>query len=257
MFPTIEIASVEISLYWLCFSTGLMVSGMLAFHHLLQSGYPAERVTNGLLLTLLGGAVGAVVINNLLYILHDWLLLGQLRIGAGISILGGLIGGVGVGYWYCRKHQINPGHPFDMVLLYAPLGQAIGRIGCMTQGCCYGRLCEGWLCLYAPDSQGVWANRYPTQLMSSIANLLIFAGLMGYFLYETRRRGKDHPGPFPGFVALLYICLYSTKRFLIEFLRGDTLPLEVVPLTTGQLLTLTGFTVALALILWRVGRTPT
>jgi prolipoprotein diacylglyceryltransferase len=52
---------------------------------------------------------------------------------------------------------------------------------------------------------------YPTQLFESFANLIIFAVLL-----VMARRVKIY-----GHLFLLYLILYSSARFLIEFLRGD------------------------------------
>jgi phosphatidylglycerol:prolipoprotein diacylglycerol transferase len=91
--------------------------------------------------------------------------------------------------------------------LFAPgvaLGQAIGRIGCMVQGCCYG------VPIQLPGLEGTgWI--YPTQAMHGCADLLI-----ALLLLHLDKRGYK---PFDGFLFLLYTLLFSTERLLIDFLR--------------------------------------
>ena len=91
--------------------------------------------------------------------------------------------------------------------LFAPgiaLGQAIGRIGCVVQGCCYGVPIQ----LPGLETTG-WV--YPTQVMHGGADLLIALLL----LYLDKRGYK----PFDGFLSLLYVILFSSERLLIDFLR--------------------------------------
>jgi phosphatidylglycerol:prolipoprotein diacylglycerol transferase len=91
--------------------------------------------------------------------------------------------------------------------LFAPgiaLGQAIGRIGCMVQGCCYGVSIQ----LPGLEETG-WI--YPTQAMHGVANLLI-----ALLLLNLDEHGRK---PFDGFLFLLYALLFSTQRLLIDFLR--------------------------------------
>ncbi|RMF81361.1 MAG: hypothetical protein D6739_09295 [Nitrospirae bacterium] len=111
----------------------------------------------------------------------------------------------------------------------APLTQAIGRLGCLSAGCCYGRPTGSWLGMVLRDVHGVVARRYPTQLMASAADLGILAAVL---LAERRlaRRGRS----VPGLLFALYLGLYGAKRFLLEFLRATASPL-VAGLTWAQI----------------------
>jgi prolipoprotein diacylglyceryltransferase len=66
--------------------------------------------------------------------------------------------------------------------------------------------------------------RYPTQLIALVANLLIFFTLLAVERYGSRRSAPSHTWPFDGFLFLLYVELYSLKRFSLEFLRADAEP---------------------------------
>jgi phosphatidylglycerol:prolipoprotein diacylglycerol transferase len=144
--------------------------------------------------------------------------------------------------------------------LAIPLAQAIGRLGCLAAGCCYGKHTASWLGMCLPDANGVWMLRYPTQLMSSAANLLIFVGLLTFERYGTRRSALtatslvERPGrrgegwPFDGFLFLLYLSLFCFKRFSIEFLRGDAVSVSG-PFTPTHIACLIVFIVSTALML--------
>jgi len=122
-----------------------------------------------------------------------------------------------------------------MVAPYVALGQAIARVGCLLNGCCYGRLI-----LAATSSPGlifpsgsIAGNQFPgqilfpTQFYSSLANIGIFLILLTWSKFK-KKNGEIFAG---------YLLLYSIKRFLIEFLRGDS-PVLLFGLTFFQLASL-------------------
>jgi phosphatidylglycerol:prolipoprotein diacylglycerol transferase len=81
---------------------------------------------------------------------------------------------------------------------------------------------------------------HPTQLYESAVTLLIFA----YLMWLRRRRA------YPGQVVLIYILLYATARFTIEFYRGDWRG-WVGPLSTSQFIALALAVGALGLLIVR------
>jgi phosphatidylglycerol---prolipoprotein diacylglyceryl transferase len=137
---------------------------------------------------------------------------------AGGVFYGGFLAAVFFAVWYIRVHHL----PFWKVAdVYAPaiaLGQSIGRLGCFTGGCDYGKptsLFWGVIFAspYAHEISGVPLGRrlHPTQVYESLATLAIF----GTLLWRFRRKSRD------GEIFLLYMGLYAVARFLLEFLRGD------------------------------------
>jgi len=161
----------------------------------------------------------------------------------------GLLGGASfMGYIHCRRYHLPVGVSFDLFAPLAPLVLAIVRIGCLSAGCCYGKETTSWLALFLPDINGVWAYRYPTRIVSLIANLIIFALLLAFERYAAR---KHYPGwPFREFLFLLYVELYSLQRFYFEFWRGD-MPHLVGPFTWTHLYCLIGIGLATRGILHR------
>jgi phosphatidylglycerol:prolipoprotein diacylglycerol transferase len=141
-----------------------------------------------------------------------------------------------------------------MAALPLPLGQAIGRLGCFAAGCCYGRPTDSWLGMYLPDHDhdGIWMVRYPTQLMSATANLLIFFIVLAVERYGIRRAGKSCGWPFDGFLTLLYIALFSLKRFAMAFLRQSGAIPMVGSLSWMHVNALVGLVAASALIFWNL-----
>ena len=92
------------------------------------------------------------------------------------------------------------------------LAQAIGRIGCTLNGCCYGlETTLPWGIEYTnPNSFGISAGIvHPTQVYEIIYNLIAFGVL-------AKLRGKVKPD---GNLYLIYLGLYSVWRIGIDFIR--------------------------------------
>ena len=249
MFPTISIGSLRLSTYSTVYGLAIFVGCTLSYHRLVVNGVAARHAAVGLLLGIWGGVGGAYLGKRVSLLLESVVSPGAFSWQGGSTFMGALMGASVVALVYCRRHGISLRRTVDLWALPSPLGQAIGRLGCLGQGCCYGKATDSWLGVYLRDVHGVWMMRYPTQVISSVANLLVFLILLGFEHYRTTLLGKPQGWPFHGFIFLLYIDLYTLKRFGVEFLRGDARPL-VGPFTLVHLACLTGFVVATALI-WR------
>lgn len=136
----------------------------------------------------------------------------------GLSVQGGVMGALIALIWYTKRR----GLPFwEFADLLAPgmlLGQAIGRVGCFLNGCCYGIPANSRLgVIYPPgsDAYNTYGSQplYPTVLFEAGWDLLI----MGILLYYSIRK------PFHGFLTTAYFILYSLGRFFLEFIRAGDL----------------------------------
>ena len=132
---------------------------------------------------------------------------------------GGLLLAVGVAFWFVRRHHLPLWATCDAFAPGIALGQAVGRIGCLMAGCCYGRPTElPWGITFtnplaaANVGTPLGVSLHPTQLYESGAALIILAALL---LAERRDLG------FHGRTFWSYLLLYSSARFAIEFFRGD------------------------------------
>jgi len=59
----------------------------------------------------------------------------------GLVVYGSVIAGVPAGIWYLRRRGLPILPVADIIAPSMVLGQAIGRIGCFLNGCCYGGVC--------------------------------------------------------------------------------------------------------------------
>jgi phosphatidylglycerol:prolipoprotein diacylglycerol transferase len=59
-------------------------------------------------------------------------------LGGGFVFYGGLLGAMGMSFWYARKHEIDFLRLSDVCIPTVSLGQCFGRLGCFSAGCCWG-----------------------------------------------------------------------------------------------------------------------
>ncbi len=150
----------------------------------------------------------------------------------GFVVYGSIIGGVLAAWAYCRKHGMAFWELFDLVAPNLALAQGIGRIGCVLAGCCYGMEVEAdnpfaivfHDSAYAPNGVPL----FPTQILSSILNIIHFAVLM----LLSKKLKAD------GQVAGCYLIFYSIGRFILEYFRGDLIRGNVGTFSTSQFISM-------------------
>jgi phosphatidylglycerol:prolipoprotein diacylglycerol transferase len=92
----------------------------------------------------------------------------------------------------------------DLFALALPAGEAIGRLGCYFNGCCYGTVSSvPWAIL----QHGAW--RHPSQIYLSLSAGLILCILL-FFQQRLPREGD---------LFRLYLVLFGLSRFCMEFFR--------------------------------------
>ena len=76
-------------------------------------------------------------------------------VNGGLVVYGSLIGAA-VGFlFYCYRHRLHPLALGDLIAPSLALGLAIGRIGCLLNGCCFGGPCQidyPWAVTFPADS---------------------------------------------------------------------------------------------------------
>jgi phosphatidylglycerol:prolipoprotein diacylglycerol transferase len=148
---------------------------------------------------------------------------------------GGLIGALLVAAWYMHRTHLPLLATADVFAPGIALGHGIGRLGCFSAGCCYGVECHlPWAVTFTDPNSQIPRELlnipiHPTQLYESLAEFLIF-GILFW------RISKPHS---QGTIISLYLMLYSTARFIVEFFRyHEQGNLFGGPLDTSQWLSL-------------------
>ncbi|MBP1738672.1 MAG: prolipoprotein diacylglyceryl transferase [Deltaproteobacteria bacterium] len=145
----------------------------------------------------------------------------------GMSFHGGLIGTAIAGWWFCIRKALPFWAVADRVIVTAPIGLGLGRIGNFINGELYGRITElPWRMIFP---EGGPLPRHPSQLYEAFME-----GVVLFIVLWILRKKSFRHGMMIGF----FLTLYGTFRFFLEFLRepDPQLGFIVGPLTMGQLL---------------------
>jgi len=203
---------------------------------------------------IIGGFLGGRLVHLIdywsYYVAHPAEVFGS----AGLALYGAILGAV-LAAWIYMLVQKKPFRSLDSVAeaiaVGAPLGQAIGRIGCTLNGCCFGKLSPfssfPGAVIYSPRDtippQYWGVPLYPTQLYFVAWNFIVFA-----IVWKLRGRLKPR-----GVLFFLYLCLYAIGDFGLRFFRyADTSYLW--GLQQGQVISLIVLVVALSLLIIRMYR---
>ncbi len=181
-----------------------------------EEGMPEDFGMDLALICFLGGIGGA----RLEYVRANWSdfqgnLLQIVNIRQGGQVLyGGVILVVLLLMLYVRRRKIPPLKLLDLCVPMLALGQAIGRMGCLAAGCCYGKEADvAWAITFteplsrAPQHLAL----HPTQIYDSLYCLM----LCGLLVWMRPRR------KFQGQLFLTFFTLYPILRTINETFRAD------------------------------------
>jgi phosphatidylglycerol:prolipoprotein diacylglycerol transferase len=157
----------------------------------------------------------------------------------GMSFHGGLIGAVLAGVLFCRRRRLPVLEVADAVIVTAPIGLGLGRLGNFINAELYGRPSSVPWAMVFPSGDSV--PRHPSQLYEAgLEGVVLFAILWG--LRNRIRR--------PGAMGCIFLGGYGVFRFLVEFFREPDPHIGLIlgVFTMGQFLCVA--MVATAAILW-------
>ena len=222
-----------------------------------RDGLPRQKLYDLSLWMLLASLIGSKILMFFTepeYRDHPLQLLSLDFLRSGGVFYGGLLGAVLTGYFLMRRYRLPWWKTADACAPGIAIGNFFGRQGCFAAGCCWGKPTNlPWGVKFTElghEITGVPVDvpLHPTQLYESFSMLIVFFFLL--WLHKHRR--------FSGQVILFYALLYSTIRFVIEFVRddprGDIFGLTTATgLSTSQMISLIVGIAALILLIirWR------
>lgn len=165
-------------------------------------------------------------------------------LGDGKTILWALVGGyVGVEAGKAMLDiRIRTGDSFVVGIAVAI---AVGRIGCLLFGCCFGTPTElPWGICFATAEDGGMIARHPTQLYESLFHLA-FAVIAAYGTSRTWLTGDWMP---------VYLIAYCVYRFVSEFIRPE---LRLLAGLTFYQLSAIAIALSMTTVLWQRHRQRT
>lgn len=234
MFPILfRIGPITLHTYGLFVALGFFAAVKIASFFAVREGGAKKSVEDSfyqlIVILIFSGIVGA----RLFYVLSTWdefrdHLIDVIKVWqGGLVFYGGFLGAVaGFIFWY-RKNRAYPWLQIaDWIAPAAAFGHALGRLGCFSAGCCYGKPTDKpWGVIFShPESLApLGISLHPTQLYE-----FFFLIALGTFLFWRAIQRKSEYG----FVFADYLLIYPVGRFVIEIFRGD-LP-RTAGLTPGQ-----------------------
>lgn len=220
-----RIGDFPIRSYGLLLMLGVMVAVWMTARRAPRYGLKSETALDILLWALIPGILGA----RAAFIAQNWDYYGEdvSRILTfrfeGLTSFGGFIfGALGV-LLYCQIKKVPARQLGDAAAVPLLVANAIGRIGCFLNGCCYGRPTDAW---YGVDF-GLGITNTPAQLIETFL-CLTFA----FTLSRTEGRMRSS-----GQVMVVGFFLLALSRFIYEFWRGGTTEEANLGIATGEFVT--------------------
>jgi phosphatidylglycerol:prolipoprotein diacylglycerol transferase len=216
------IGSIEVRWYGIFIALAIV---WIVVWMILQKRRGAKFTYDTIFTGALVGVPTGVIISRLLHVLDDIVVAwqrGEVSIyiqdpikifgAAGLTAYGAVLGAA-LGVWiYCRITKLDMGYVAHTIAPAVISAQAIGRIGCTLNGCCYGIACNLPWCVEYTNSQAEAFGKgfvHPTQIYEIIYDLIIF-GVLWKLMSKVRPDGS---------LFLIYLALYSAWRVGIDFLR--------------------------------------
>ncbi len=256
MFPQLfHIGSFPINTYGVFLALAFLGAIMITVRLGARDGLPKERIYDLCLWMLLASLVGSKILMFFTepeYRDNPKLLLSLDFLRSGGVFYGGLLGAVIAGFFLMKRYKLPWWRTADACAPGIALGNVLGRLGCFSAGCCWGKpTTKPWGVQFTELGHEITGvptsvHLHPTQLYEAGAMLIVFLFL--FWLHGRRR--------FTGQVILAYAAIYASTRFVIEFFRddprGDILGLtSLTGLSTSQMIGIIVGVVSLIVMIMR------
>ena len=250
----LQIGSLTIYWYGIFVALGFLSAYGFMYFKARKTNFPVHKISDLCFAAMIGGVLGA----RIFYVIQNFdqysgNLIEIIRVDhGGLVFFGGFFGAVLAIIWSIKRNNLYFPETADLLASGLPLGQAIGRLGCLINGCCFGTPSQIWCSVRYPPGDSVWTTQIlqnligsdaleplgvlPVQVFQSGTNLLIWLSLI---VIGPKLKVK-------GQVFSLYLILYPLGRFLIEFMRGDYLN-HIFGLTSAQIICLIIFPIGIVL----------
>lgn len=255
--PGIHLGPFQLRFYGLAYAVAFLIGGWVATRHLARRGIPSSVSQNIAFWTIVFGLIGA----RLYYVVQSgwwWYLTHPIHIFAfwegGMAFFGAIFAAVIALFVMSRRHHVAFRDLLDASVLFAAVGQPIGRLGNFMNGEILG-----------PPSNLPWAVRYtnpesmaphlgvayqPANLYEALGTLCI----LGILLFLR------HRGVVSGVLGLTYLVLYPVSQLVVFYWRTDyETPALLWGLKQAQLTSLAVLVCMIPIIVWawpRLRRPP-
>lgn len=236
----VYIGDMQLRYYGIFFAATILVGFYLMRRLLRMYGFKDKVADDFLIWGVLGVVVGARLVHCFFYepayylnnpgeIIKVW--------KGGVASHGATIGLLTVIFIFIRKHKMRFFELGDGVVFAAAVGATFVRFGNLFNSEIVGRVTDaswGWKFLrFVPDHEQAminaanacgyddiaclvpyWPVRYPSQLIEALGGFIILMILIAVSVY-CRKKNIRKPGLYSG----IFITLYFTFRFFVEFIK--------------------------------------
>lgn len=220
----------------------------------IAAGFEPRHIDNLILLLLVFSLVGARLAARLFYA-PNVSFIDSFKIwrGGGLVFYGGLIAGIITALVYARRAKLPLARFLDVCAPGVAVGLAFGRIGCFMAGCCFGDVCApseqalnlppareyqvrtlpalspSFLGVSFPRKSDAYEQHLKLGLLDKNAErslpihaVQLYEAFLAILIAFWLHRRKPL---FEGEIVIRFLVAYSVARFVIEFFRGDNLPI--------------------------------
>ena len=157
----LPIVHVTLKSYGLMMVIGFLMAAILMRRMAKRIGENPESITNIALYALILGVVGA----RIFYVIHhidrfqgDWKSVFAVWEG-GLEFIGGVILGTAVMFTYMYVKRLSILKNLDILVVGLMLGLSFGRVGCLLNGCCFGKPTESVCSIQFPYGSAAYLSQ--------------------------------------------------------------------------------------------------
>ena len=209
MYPELfRIGNFPISTFGLMMAVAFLAGTWITTKRFEEEGIDPDFATTLLVYVMLGGILGSKLYFAVDVHFRTGIPFTQLLFARdGITWYGGLVGATLGGALGSYFHGVSVKKVMDCTAVAAPIGQALGRVGCFLVGDDYGHPTDlPWGVAFPQGAPPTFETVHPTQLYEILWLLPVAA-----FLYSRRRKSP--------FLFGEYIALNGFGRIFVEILR--------------------------------------
>ena len=201
--------------YGVMLATGFIVATLVARQRFVRQYRNPDIVLDFVLAAVVAGIVGA----RLFYVVGHWSYYSKhtgeiLKVNMdGLVFYGGLLLGLALVLLVGRWKKVRFWTTMDLAGLCVPLALAFGRVGCLLNGCCYGKPTGLPWGIGFPTSTGIVGPRHPTQVYELVLDLALFA----FLWWKKDDFARD------GTAFWVFAMGYGAIRFTVEIFREHTI----------------------------------
>jgi phosphatidylglycerol:prolipoprotein diacylglycerol transferase len=235
MQPLFSIGPFTVYLFGFMIAIGSLIGIWLFIREAKRKGLDHKLLMDGVLYSLLGGVTGArifyVLVYDPSYFLANPIEILFIHLG-GLSIHGGIAGGLLVGYLFMKRHKVPIWQTLDVVAPSIILALGISRIGCDVFG--------GPISRALPWGMEVHGHYlHPAQAYEFLLDFLLF----GYLWLRLKKVS------YTGQVFLHFLIGYMAIRGIVEFFRIN--PMVYGPFSVSHIMSLIAIAIGIILIRFR------